>query len=147
MASAQQRFDGARPADFLGTWQNVKLNQTTIVRIVVTPLDSDEVEVRVLGLLRGRPTDFGYVRGRLFTSLYPSERDEEESAILVRVDREIVRGSVLLRFNRRGEIVAHALLRYRDERGDVYAVERFAPAQNGYSEDRPPYRRRYGYRE
>lgn len=138
------------PSDYLGTWNNVEIRRTMVVKIVIRPEYGPRVRVTVYGLRDGEPCIFGEYRGRFYISKYPKEREQDNSAVLVHVDRDFVRGHVLLRFNGRGEIVSHALLNFADGR-DVYGVERFAvgdpgyrgEAEEGYSGPRRPYYRGY----
>ncbi len=120
------------PPDFFGTWNNVELQRNVVVRIEIRPEYGRRVRVTVFGLHNGEPCVFGEYRGKLFVAKYPKDREQDNSAILVKVERDFVHGHLLLRFNSRGEIVSHALLTFAD-RGPVYNVERFATA----------YRRRY----
>ncbi len=134
------------PSDFLGTWNNVELQRNMVVRIEIRPDYGPRVRVIVYGLRDGEPCVFGEYRGKFFVAKYPKEREQDNSAVLVRIEKEFVRGHVLLRFNGRGEIVSHALLNFYD-RGDVYSVERFAAGYRGGGDDdysrRPPYARGY----
>lgn len=137
------------PSDFLGTWNNVEAQRTLVTRIEIRPVTGALVRVIVYGLRDGEPCVFGEYRGRFYISKYPKEREQDNSAVLVRIERDWIRGHVLLRFNGRGEIVSHALLSF-PERGDVYSVERFtAGGYRGEREDydrhysRPPYYRGY----
>ncbi len=142
------------PPDFFGAWNNVEVQRSLVTRIEINPIDGPgdpRVRVVVFGVRDGRPCVFGEFRGRFFVSKYPKEREQDNSAVLVKVEHDWVHGHVLLRFNGRGEIVSHALLRFED-RGDVYSVERFAAAAaygGGEPEDyyqrnrRPPYYRGY----
>ncbi len=138
------------PSDFLGTWNNVEVQRNLVVRIEIRPgYERGHVRVIVYGLRNGEPCVFGEYRGRLWLAQYPREREQDNSAVLVRVDREWVHGHVLLRFNGRGEIVSHALLSFAD-RGDAYIVERFAAAgyrggepEEDYNRYRRPYYRGY----
>lgn len=136
------------PSDFIGSWHNTKFNETQVVRLEITRLEQDYFKVRVLGLRNGRPDSFGTYEGQLFYAKYGQEREQDQAALMVNVDRGYVNGHVLLRFNRRGEIVSHALLYFRDGRGPIYSVERFAPAENGYGEEAyaPPHRHHYHHR-
>jgi hypothetical protein len=145
-AQARNPYIG-EPSDFLGTWTNVEAQRTMVTRIEIRPEYEGRVRVIVYGLRDGEPSVFGEYRGRFFVSKYPREREQDNSAVLVRIEREWIRGHVLLRFNGRGEIVSHALLSF-PERGDVYSVERFAAADyRGESEDDDRhYRRRRHYR-
>jgi hypothetical protein len=133
------------PSDFLGIWQNVEGRRTQVLRIVIKPDYGARVRVAIFGLRNGVPAVFGEYSGKFYVAKYPKDREEDNSAIHVKVDRDFVRGHVLLRFNGRGEIVAHALLSYPD-RGDTYTVERFAAAEGegygDYGDDYPPRRRR-----
>src|SRR5271165_2807810 len=113
------------PSDFLGTWNNVELQRNLDVRIEIRPEYGRRVRVMIFGLRNGEPCLFGEYRGAFFVAKYPKEHEQDNSAILVRVDREWVQGHILLRFNGRGEIVAHSLLHF-SEQGPVYNVERFA---------------------
>ncbi len=115
------------PGDFLGTWNNVELQRNMVVRIEIRPVYGQRVRVTVYGLYNGEPCVFGDYKGKFYVAKYPKPREQDNSAILVKVNREFVRGHVLLRFNGHGEIVSHALLNF-EERGDVYGVERFAAA-------------------
>jgi hypothetical protein len=145
-AQARNPYFG-EPSDFLGTWTNVEAQRTLVTRIEIRPEDGARVRVIVYGLHDGEPCVFGEYRGRFYISKYPKEREQDNSAVLVRIEREWIRGHVLLRFNGRGEIVSHALLSF-PERGDVYSVERFAAAgYRGEGEyDDGHYRRHYrGY--
>jgi len=140
------------PPDFLGTWNNVELQRNMVSRIEIRPDYRNGVWVIVYGLHNGQPCKFGEYRGKVFLANRPKDQEEDNSAILVRVEREFVHGYVLLRFNRRGEIVSHAVLDFAD-RGRSYMVERFATARTrGYEgggyppyppqdRDRPPYYR------
>jgi hypothetical protein len=119
------------PSDYLGTWNNVEIRRNMVVKIVIRPEYGPRVRVTVYGLRDGEPCIFGEYRGHFYVAKYPKEREQDNSAVLVRVDREFVHGHVLLRFNGRGEIVSHALLKYGDG-GDVYGVERFAAGDHGY---------------
>ncbi len=132
------------PSDFLGTWNNVEIQRNLVVRIEIRPgYERGHVRVIVYGLHDGEPCRFGEYRGRFYLANSPREREQDNSAVLVRVDQEWVHGHVLLRFNGRGEIVSHALLNFA-ERGDVYSVERFAATYRGEGEDDyPRYRRPY----
>jgi len=131
------------PTDFYGTWNNVEVQRNLVVRIEIRP-DYGEirpdygrrVRVTVFGLHNGEPCVFGEYRGYFYIARYPKDREQDNSAILVRVDRDFVQGNVLLRFNGRGEIVSHALLTFPDQR-PVYNVERFATAYRHYSEEYP----------
>ncbi len=115
------------PPDFLGTWHNVDVQRNVVLRIEIRPEYGRSVRVIIFGLRDGEPCVFGEYRGKFFVSRYPKEREQDNSAILVRIEREFVHGHVLLRFNGRGEIVSHALLNFAD-REPVYSVERFAAA-------------------
>ena len=130
------------PPDFLGTWNNIELHRNMVVRIEIRPDYGRRVRVTVFGLRDGEPCVFGEYKGKFFVAKYPKEREQDNSAILVRVDRDFVQGHVLLRFNGRGEIVSHALLTF-NEHGPVYSVERFAmsyrrPYSGQYEESYPP---------
>jgi hypothetical protein len=134
------------PSDFLGTWNNVELQRNLVVRIEIRPEYGRRVRVVIFGLRNGEPCVFGEYRGAFFVAKYPKEHEQDNSAILVRVDREWVQGHILLRFNGRGEIVSHALLNFADH-GPIYNVERFAAGYRHYGEGedypRPPYYRGY----
>jgi hypothetical protein len=132
------------PSDFLGTWNNVEIQRNVVVRIVIRPDYGPRVRVTVYGLQNGEPCVFGEYRGRFFVAKYPKEREQDNSAVLVRVEREFVQGHVLLRFNSRGEIVSHSLL-YFAGRGSVYGVERFATVDRGYGYNGYPGYGRRGY--
>ena len=90
------------PTDFYGTWNNVRIE-----RIEIKPQRHHRVLVTVFGLHDGEPCVFGEYKGHFYMSRYAKEREQDNSAILVRVKRKFVRGHVLLRFNGRGEIVSH----------------------------------------
>ncbi|WP_127076303.1 hypothetical protein [Rhodomicrobium lacus] len=131
------------PTDFLGTWNNVEIQRNLVVRIEIRPeRPRGGVWVTVFGLRDGEPVVFGEYRGRTFLSNSAREREQDNSAVLVRINQPYVRGNVLLRFNGRGEIVAHSLLNISG-RGDVYSVERFAAADRGRPDYDPRYRRGY----
>jgi len=134
------------PTDFYGTWNNVEVQRNLVVRIEIRPEYGRRVRVTIFGLRNGEPCVFGEYRGSFYIAKYPKDREQDNSAILVRIERDFVQGHVLLRFNGRGEIVSHALLNFAD-RGPVYNVERFAAAYRHYSEEsypRPyPYYRGY----
>jgi hypothetical protein len=133
------------PSDFLGTWNNVEVQRNMVVRIVIRQEFGHRVRVTVFGLRNGEPCVFGEYRGKFYFASYPKEREQDNSAILVRIEREFVQGHVLLRFNARGEIVSHALLNFGD-RGPVYSVERFASAyrrDDGGDYPRSEYPREY----
>jgi len=137
------------PTDYLGTWNNVEVQRNLVVRIEIRPDYGRGVCVTVFGLRDGEPVVFGEYRGRTFLSSYPREREQDNSAVLVRINQPYVRGNVLLRFNGRGEIVAHSLLNISG-RGDIYSVERFAAGDRGRPDYDPRYRRGgyerpYGY--
>jgi hypothetical protein len=138
-AQARNPYFG-EPSDFLGSWTNIEAQRTMVTRIEIRPLYGARVCVIVYGLRDGEPTKFGEYRGRFYISKYPKEREQDNSAVLVRIDREWVSGHVLLRFNGRGEIVSHALLSFPD-RGEVYSVERFTASR--YRDDSDDYDRRY----
>jgi hypothetical protein len=119
------------PSDFLGTWNNVEIRRNMVVRIVIEPDYGRHVHVTVFGLRDGQPCKFGEYRGHYFVSHSPRDREQDNSAIMVRVERDFARGAILLRFNGRGEIVSHALLKFAN--GDnTYNVERFNIADHGY---------------
>jgi hypothetical protein len=118
------------PSDFFGTWNNVEIQRNMVVRIEIKPDYGPRVRVIVYGIHDGEPCVFGEYRGQFYLARYPREREEDNSAVLVRVDREFVHGHVLLRFNGKGEIVSHALLQFAD-RPSVYSVERFSSAYHG----------------
>ncbi len=135
------------PSDFLGTWNNVELQRNMVVRIEIRPEYGRRVRVTVFGLHNGEPCVFGEYRGSFYVAAYPKEREQDNSAIMVKIEREFVHGHVLLRFNSRGEIVSHALLSFAD-RGPVYSVERFATSyrreyEGGYPRQERPYYRGY----
>jgi hypothetical protein len=138
------------PSDFLGTWNNVEIQRNLVVRIEIRPEYGRRVRVTIFGLRNGEPCVFGEYRGAFFVSRYPKDREQDNSAILVKVDREWVHGNVLLRFNSHGEIVSHSLLHFADQ-GPIYNVERFASGYRRYHEgedypprpERPPYYRGY----
>jgi hypothetical protein len=135
------------PSDFLGTWNNVEIQRNVVVRIEIRPYYGPNVRVLVYGLRDGEPCFFGDYKGKFFVAKYPKEREQDNSAVLVKIDREFVHGHVLLRFNGRGEIVSHALLHFYDH-GPVYSVERFASGYRGggggeYEQPRPPFYRGY----
>lgn len=133
------------PTDFYGTWNNVRIERNLIVRIEIKPVRAHRVRVTVFGLHDGEPCVFGEYKGRFYMSRYAKEREQDNSAILVRVKRDFVRGHVLLRFNGRGEIVSHALLNFSG-RPPLYNVERFAAAYSRYGDEDYPRRHRYrGY--
>ncbi|MBT3071228.1 hypothetical protein KKP04_10130 [Rhodomicrobium sp. Az07] len=137
------------PTDYLGTWNNVALQRNMVVRIEIRPEHKrGGVCVTVFGLRNGEPVVFGEYRGRTFLSSYPREREQDNSAVLVHVKQPYARGHVLLRFNGRGEIVAHSLLNISG-RGDVYSLERFAANDRGGRDYDPrgryPSERPYGY--
>lgn len=129
------------PPDFFGTWNNVEVQRNFVVRIEIRPDYGRRVRVTVFGLRNGEPCVFGEYRGYFYTTKYPKDREQDNSAIIVKIDRDFVQGHVLLRFNGRGEIVSHALLHFPD-RGPVYNVERFSPAYQQYSQG---YSRPYPY--
>jgi hypothetical protein len=138
------------PPDFLGTWNNIDLQRNMVVRIEIRPDYGHRVRVTVFGLRDGEPCVFGEYKGKFFVAKYPKEREQDNSAILIRIERDFVQGHVLLRFNGRGEIVSHALLNF-NEHGPVYSVERFAASHRrpygGRDEDRyPPQQDRSYYR-
>jgi hypothetical protein len=134
------------PSDFVGTWNNIELNRNMVVRIEIRPVYGHRVYVTIWGFRNGEPCRFGEYRGVLYAAKYPKEREQDNSAILVRVDREFVQGHVLLRFNGRGEIVSHALLNFPDI-GCIYSVERFATARpRPYDEREYPREERPIYR-
>ena len=144
-AGSRDYEGGGDPGSFLGSWRNVETQESQVTRIVIKPNDDGEgFCVEVYGLYQGEPTVFGVYRGRIFESRYPRDREQDNAAVLVKIQKPWVRGSVLLRFNGRGEIVAHALLHREDWRGegDIYKVDRFAPAGVPYSDD---YRGRQRY--
>ena len=133
------------PNDFYGTWHNVEVQKNVVVRIEIHPDSNRRVRVTVYGLHNGEPCVFGEYKGHFFFAKYPKDREQDNSAILVRIDKEFVQGHVLLRFNGRGEIVSHALLSFGD-RNPVYNVERFASGANRhYSEEGYPPRGYEGY--
>jgi hypothetical protein len=145
-AQARNPYFG-EPSDFLGTWTNVEAQRTMVTRIEIRPDYGSRVRVIVFGIRDGEPCVFGEYRGRFYVAKSPKEREQDNSAVLVRIDQEWVRGHVLLRFNGHGEIVSHSLLSF-PERGDVYSVERFAAGYRGEGEDdyrrnRRPYYRGY----
>ncbi len=125
------------PTDFYGTWNNVEVQRNIVVRIEIRPDYGRRVRVTIFGLRNGEPCVFGEYRGNFYIAKYPKDREQDNSAILVRIERDFVQGHVLLRFNGRGEIVSHALLNFAD-RGPVYNVERFATAYRHYSEESYP---------
>src|SRR3974390_718584 len=128
------------PSDFLGTWNNVEIQRNLVVRIEIRPEYGRRVRVIIFGLRNGEPCIFGEYRGAFYLAKYPKDREQDNSAILVRVEREWVQGQILLRFNGRGEIVSHSLLNFVDL-GPVYNVERFASnyrRYNGEGEVYPP---------
>jgi hypothetical protein len=134
------------PSDFLGTWNNVELQRNLVVRIEIRPEYGRRVRVTIFGLRHGEPCVFGEYRGAFFVSGAPKDREQDNSAILVRVERDWVQGHILLRFNGRGEIVSHSLLNFADQ-GPVYNVERFASGYRRYPQgeeyprpERPYYR-------
>lgn len=137
------------PPDFMGTWNNVELQRNMVVRIEIRPDYRRGVWVTVYGLHNGEPCKFGEYRGRFFIASSPRDREQDNSAIMVRVEREFVHGHVLLRFNGRGEIVSHAVLTFED-RGPAYIVERFTVnrREREYEGDYPRRERPYyrGYR-
>ena len=138
------------PSDFLGTWNNIELQRNMVVRIEIRPEYGRRVRVTVFGLRDGEPCVFGEYKGKFFVAKYPKEREQDNSAILVRIERDFVQGYVLLRFNGRGEIVSHALLNF-NEHGPVYSVERFAASfrrhyGGQYEEGYPPQPERPYYR-
>jgi hypothetical protein len=138
------------PPDFLGTWNNIDLQRNIVVRIEIRPDYGRRVRVTIFGLRDGEPCVFGEYKGKFFVSKYQKEREQDNSAILVRVERDFVQGHVLLRFNGRGEIVSHSLLNY-PEHGPVYSVERFASSYRRhyggqYEEGYPPQQERPNYR-
>jgi hypothetical protein len=137
-AQARNPYLG-EPGDFLGTWTNIEAQRTMVTRIEIRP-DGPRVRVIVFGLRNGEPCIFGEYRGRFFLSKYPKEREQDNSAVLVKVEHEWVHGHVLLRFNGQGEIVSHSLLAFA-ERGDVYSVERFASSYRDRGEPDEDYRR------
>jgi hypothetical protein len=133
------------PTDFYGTWNNVEIQRNLVVRIEIKPDYGRRVRVTVFGLHNGEPCVFGEYRGYFYMSRYPKDREQDNSAILVRIEKDFVQGHVLLRFNGRGEIVSHALLSFGD-RNPVYNVERFASTYNRrYSEEGYPPRGDEGY--
>src|SRR5215469_775341 len=138
------------PPDFLGTWNNIELQRNMVVRIEIRRVFGPNVRVKIFGVRDGELCVLGEYRGKFFVAKYPKEREQDNSAILVRVDRDFVQGHVLLRFNGRGEIVSHALLTFNDQ-GPVYSVERFAssyrhPYGGQYDEGYPPHEERPPYR-
>jgi hypothetical protein len=134
------------PSDFFGTWHNVEVDKNQVIRIEIKPYRPGFVRVVVYGLRNGEPCQLGQYRGRLYLAKYQRPREEDNSAVHVKVDREFVSGDVLISFNRRGEIVTRALLSYPD-RGNIYSVERFAPIHASYRDDYEDSNRRdYGDR-
>jgi hypothetical protein len=125
------------PTDFYGTWNNVEVQRNLVVRIEIKPDSGRRVRVTVFGLHNGEPCVFGEYRGYFYMSRYPKDREQDNSAILVKIDRDFVQGNVLLRFNGRGEIVSHALMTFAD-RSPVYNVERFGTAHRHYSDEGYP---------
>ena len=72
LAQAQSRNPGyGGPHDFLGTWHNVEIRKTQVIRIVITPEYGNLVTVRVYGLCRGEPCTFGEERGHLLEIYEP----------------------------------------------------------------------------
>ncbi len=125
------------PTDFYGTWNNVEIQRNLVVRIEIKPDSGRRVRVTVFGLHNGEPCVFGEYRGYFYMSRYAKDREQDNSAILVKVDRDFVHGHVLLRFNGRGEIVSHGLLTFSD-RSPIYNVERFGAAHRHYSDEGYP---------
>ncbi len=134
------------PTDFYGTWHNVEVQRNVVVRIEIRPDYNRGIRVTVFGLHNGEPCVFGEYRGHFYFAKSPKDREQDNSAILVKVERDFVHGHVLLRFNSRGEIVSHALINSA-ESGPVYNVERFAAANRRYSEENYPPRESYPPRE
>jgi hypothetical protein len=134
------------PTDFYGTWHNVEVQRNIVVRIEIRPDYNRGIRVTVFGLHNGEPCVFGEYRGHFYFAKSPKDREQDNSAILVKVERDFVHGHVLLRFNSRGEIVSHALIDSA-ESGPVYNVERFAAANRRYSEENYPPRESYPPRE
>jgi hypothetical protein len=134
------------PTDFYGTWHNVEVQRNVVVRIEIRPIYNRHVRVTVFGLHNGEPCVFGEYRGNFFFAKQPKDREQDNSAILVKVEKEFARGHVLLRFNGRGEIVSHALIESA-EYGPVYNVERFAVAGRRHNDDNYPPREGYPYRD
>ncbi len=132
------------PTDFYGTWHNVEVQRNVVVRIEIRPDYNRGIRVTVFGLHNGEPCVFGEYRGHFYFAKYPKDREQDNSAILVKIDRDFVQGHVLLRFNGRGEIVSHALLIYGDN-GPVYSVDRFAAAYRRYSQEGYPASGEEGY--
>jgi hypothetical protein len=134
------------PNDFYGTWHNVEVQKNVVVRIEIHPENNHRVRVTVFGLRNGEPCVYGEYRGHFFFAKYPKDREQDNSAILVKVEKEFAHGHVLLRFNVRGEIVSHALIETA-EGGPVYNVERFAVAGRRSNEESYPPREAYPPRE
>src|SRR5262249_9155677 len=78
------------PSDYLGTWHNVEVRKNQVIRIVIRPDYRDRVCVTIYGLHNGEPTKFGEYTGKFYLAKYQKEREQDNSAIHVKIDREFV---------------------------------------------------------
>ncbi len=130
--------------DFLGLWRNVDHNAEGVIRLHISPYREDRVSVQAVGRCGHRECELGTATGQLFLNPSESASDADFGAILVRFNRETIAGNVLLRLNRRGDIVSHSLLTFKEGGGNVYRIQQFERARGdardferpqGYSRD------------
>lgn len=151
IASAVAR-DDAELYNFVGHWRNVNTTGDGVSRLDIRRAPNNRVRVQAWGSCDNEECSLGIANGRLFVSDQSSESDE--AALLVRFAQSRVSGDILIRVDRRGNLITHALLSFKNRRGDVYRTERFKPeAEDDYeNEDEDRYDRstrrgdRYGRR-
>jgi hypothetical protein len=115
------------PSDFIGSWHNVEGSTQGVTRIDILPSGGNHARVTVYRRCGFEECELGRAGGRIFRN--PQARgDHDYAALLVRFDRDGLRGNVLVRFSPRGDLVTHALLDFAGRGGSIYSVERFTRA-------------------
>lgn len=128
--------------DFVGSWENVDRVSASVIRLEIRPYRHNRVSVAAVGRCGRHECQLGTAQGQLFRSDSDNAGEDDTGAILVRFDRGDLAGNVLLRLNRRGTMVSHALLTFRESGERIYRVEQFEQTRGDTSDERLNRRRR-----
>jgi hypothetical protein len=140
--SPSHAYEGL-PSDFIGSWRNIDRDARGVTRIDILPAGGQNARVTVYRRCGYEECELGRAGGRVFRNGDGGGRDADFAAVLVRFDRDGLRGNVLVRFSPRGDLVTHALLDFREAGGALYSVERFTRAERGPHHPPPPRFSRY----
>jgi hypothetical protein len=130
-------FDDAAD-DFIGFWRNIERTSQGVTAIEIRPDQGNRVRVRVLGICGARECEFGQSIGQIFFNRSERAAEQDTAAILTRFTRDDISGNVLIRLNRRGDIVSHAMLTFRERGQAIYSVERFQRSERSFVRDGDP---------